>query len=80
MQDYTSGEGMQQLGEQLTDEYWPVIKGNSTELYVARQWSNPDVNEEAYISGHDAVSGLVYSSFRYDNSHLIAEHKGDWVF
>ena len=80
IQDYTSGEGMQQLGEQLTNEYLPVIKGKSTELYVARQWSNPDVEEEARISGHDAVSGIVYSSFRYDNSHLIAEHEGDWVF
>ena len=38
------------------------------------------MEEEARISGDDAVSGIVYSSFRYDNSHLIAEHEGDWVF
>ena len=78
-QDYVSGQGMLPLDRQFTAEYGPALTGKSTELYVARQWSDFSPSEEQALIDHPEVSGLVYSSFRYDNAERIAAHKGDWV-
>ena len=78
-QDYISGQNMPPLDRQITEEYGPILDGKSTDLYVARQWSNPSPSEEQALLEHPAVSGLVYSSFRYDNAQRIAAHKGDWI-
>lgn len=78
-QDYVSGQEMLPLARQLTEEYGPALTGKSAELYVARQWSDFSPSEERALLDHPEVSGLVYSSFRYDNAERIAAHKGDWV-
>lgn len=78
-QDYVSGQNMLPLNQQLTDEYGPSLVGKSTDLYVARQWSDPSPSEEQNLLEHPAVTGLVYSSFRYDNAERIAAHQGDWI-
>ena len=79
-QDYLSGQGMPPLEHQLTDQYGPALDGKPTRLYVARQWSEPSASEERALLDHPTVSGLVYSSFRFDNAKRIAAHQGDWVY
>ena len=77
-QDYLRGADMAPLDHQLTNDYGPALDGNSTELYVARQWNNRSESEERSLLAHPAVSGLVYSSFRYDNAEKIGAHQGNW--
>jgi hypothetical protein len=36
-------------------------------------------SEEAALQAHDAVTGLVFSSFRHDNAERILAHRGDWT-
>ena len=79
VQDYVSGDAMAPLERQLTEEYRPALAGKPAELYVARQWSERSPSEERALLGHPAVSGLVYSSFRFDNAEHIGAHSGDWV-
>ncbi len=79
VQDYVSGQAMPPLERQLTEQYGPALSGKPTELYVARQWSERSPSEERALLDHPAVSGLVYSSFRFDNAAHIAAHQGDWV-
>ena len=78
VQSYLDGHNMPALGEQLTDDYGPALEGKSTGLYVARQWSERSVEEEEALLTHPAVSGLVFSSFRFDNAERILGHSGDW--
>ena len=78
VQDYISGRQMPKLERQLTEQYAPALAGRAAELYVARQWSEPSSSEERALLDHPAVCGLVHSSFRFDNSELIAAHEGDW--
>ncbi len=79
VQDYRTGASMPDIEEQLTGAYGPAINGKPTELYVARQWSEPLPSEEAALQAHDAVTGLVFSSFRHDNAERILAHRGDWT-
>ena len=79
VQDYVSGDAMAPLERQLTEEYGPALAGKPAELYVARQWSERSPSEEEALLDHPAVSGLVYSSFRFDNAEHIGAHRGDWV-
>ncbi len=79
VQDYVSGHSMAPLEQQLTEEYGPALAGKPAELYVARQWSERSPSEEQALLDHPAVSGLVYSSFRFDNAEHIGAHRGDRV-
>ena len=42
---------------------------------MARQWDERSKTDEALLSG-TGVSGLVFSSFRFDNPKTVA--RGDW--
>jgi hypothetical protein len=44
---------------------------------VSRQWSDRSESEEASLLDHEAVSGLAFSSFRFDNVGPLA--RADWV-
>jgi hypothetical protein len=46
-------------------------------LFVARQWDERSAELETQILNNPAVSGLVFSSFRFDNSQAIA--CGNWI-
>lgn len=77
LQNYIDGLNLPPLIEQLETSYAPVFKGSSVELYVARQWDLPSEEEETTLLTQPCLSGLVLSSFRYDNSGPIA--RGDWT-
>ena len=79
LQDYRTGAGIPGIEEQLAEQYGPVLTGTQVDLYVARQWSEPSPAEEEALLGHDAVTGLVYNSFRHDNAESVQKHQGDWI-
>ena len=67
---------MPKLIEHLND-YSEYIKNSKTKLYIARQWDPIFSEEESELLNHPSVSGLVYSTFRYDNPGPLAN--SDWV-
>ncbi|MEE2884737.1 MAG: family 10 glycosylhydrolase [Chloroflexota bacterium] len=77
-QNYINSLNMPTLEDQLTQEYGPTIQNTSANLYVARQWDKRSITAETNLLALPAVNGLVYSSFRYDNSVHIKNHGGDW--
>jgi hypothetical protein len=77
LQNYIDGKGMPHLVEHLRDVYSPVFTGSGTDLFVARQWDEPNGQAEDELLAIPGVSGLVFSTFRYDNPEAVA--KGDWV-
>lgn len=76
IQNYIDGRNMHKLKTQLDEIYQPIIIGYPVNLYVARQWQENNPNEEKKITSHPCVTGLVYSTFRFDNRKTI--EKGDW--
>ncbi len=76
VQNYRTGEGMPPLAEQLDSVYAPALEGSRTRLYVARQWDERSKQGERMLLERQAVSGLVFSSFRHDNPKALA--RGDW--
>ena len=50
------------------DHYEKYIKNSKTKLFIARQWDAISPVEESELLTNPIVSGLVYSTFRYDNS------------
>ncbi len=76
IQNYIDGKGMPDLDTQLAESYQPVFENSSTQLLIARQWDESDKRVEKRLSSHPSVSGLVFSSFRFDNPEAVA--KGDW--
>lgn len=76
IQNYIDGKGMPDLETQLEASYRPVLDKTSAQLYIARQWDERDSGVEKRLTAHPSVSGLVFSSFRYDNPEAI--EKGDW--
>ena len=76
VQNYLDGTGMAALDAQLRDEYGPALRRSATRLYVARQWDERHADEERRLLAHPGVSGLVLSSFRFDNPAAVA--RGDW--
>ena len=60
----------------LTREYEPEIKSSNTSLFMARQWDNFSPMVESWLVSHAVVTGLVFSSFRYDNPGPIS--RGVW--
>lgn len=78
VQNYLDGFNLPPLLDQLTDDYEPYLaNGNSTRLFVARQWEKRYPAEESLLTAHPAVSGLVFSSFQHD--HPGATERKDWV-
>jgi len=77
VQNYIDGKGMSSLADQLREIYSPVFTGSTAELYVARQWSEPNTRAEEEIRSIPGVSGLVFSTFRFDNPEAVA--RGNWV-
>jgi hypothetical protein len=77
LQSYIEGKGMPELHDHLSETYAPVFDGGGAELFVARQWAEPEEETEETLRDLPGVSGLVFSTFRYDNPEAIA--KGDWV-
>ena len=75
LQNYWDGHNMPPIGEHMA-QYAQALEPHGTELYVARQWDERSYDEEAALTGHQGVSGLVFSSFRHDNPGPIA--RGDW--
>ncbi len=76
LQNYLTGEGMPPLDAQIRDSYAPVLADASTRLYVARQWDERDADTEATLAALPGVSGLVFSTFRFDNPEAV--RRNDW--
>jgi hypothetical protein len=78
LQNYLDGHNLVSLIEQVSGEYGPVILRNAqTRLYIARQWDQRSASEERDLLNHPAISGLVFSSFRFDNPKVV--ERGNWV-
>jgi hypothetical protein len=76
-QNYLDGHNLSSLKDQLRSDYGPVVSRRSASLYVARMWDERSEQEETELLGLEAVSGLVFSSFRHDNPGAIK--RGDWT-
>jgi hypothetical protein len=76
VQNYLDGSGLPRLAEHLQFTYAPVIAGNATQLFVARQWYERCPATEQSLRSIAGVAGLVFSSFRHDNPKAIS--RGDW--
>lgn len=77
-QNYLDDFNLAPLIEQISEFYSPVLsKDGRTRLYVARQWDPRSEKEERALVEHPCVSGLVFSSFRFDNPDAVK--RGDWV-
>lgn len=77
-QDYRTGLNLPPLLQHLREAYSPVFKKSDSRLLVARQWSERSESEEKALLEIPAVSGLVFSSFRFDNPEALK--RGDWRF
>lgn len=64
------------LETMLSNDYGPVSQRTGVACYVARQWKERSVSQEAELFSHPAVSGLAFSTFRHDNPGPIA--RGDF--
>ena len=76
LQNYLDGYNMPSLHEQLEHSYSELISKSKVELYVARQWDERSEEEDNSLLKYPFVSGLVFSSFRYDNPGLLKQ--ADW--
>ena len=76
IQNYLNEYNLPLLLQHIDKSYFPYIKESNVKLYVARQWGELSPKQESEILNHPAVSGLVFSSFRFDNSGTIVH--GDW--
>jgi hypothetical protein len=77
LQNYIDGLNLPPLLKHLETSYAPVFKESSVKLYVARQWDEPSKEREKTLLAQPYLTGLVFSSFRYDNPGPIA--RGDWT-
>lgn len=76
LQNYRDNFNLPPLIEHLSASYRPALGGQAVRLYVARQWDERSPPAEETLLAHPAVSGLTFSSFRFDNPGPIA--RGDW--
>jgi hypothetical protein len=76
LQNYIDGKGLLPLERDLEETYAPVLTGSAARLYAARQWDAPDEETERRLLSLDGVSGMVFSSFRYDNPGAV--RRGDF--
>ena len=58
----------------LTLGYVNNLSSKSQRYYVARQWNERSEEEESELLDETSVSGLVFSSFRYDNPGPLARN------
>ncbi len=78
IQNYDDGLNMRSILEDLDEIYAPYFSsGGPLRLFVARQWDDRSASEESKLLDHDAVHGLVFSSFRFDNPEAVK--RGNWV-
>lgn len=77
VQNYLDGFNLPPLVTHLTECYYPYLKNQQVKLYIARQWDKRSKKEEDELFNNPVVSGLVFSSFRFDNPEPIA--RGNWV-
>ena len=77
LQNYLDGRGMNSLEEDLVRTYGPVLDGKNAKLYVARQWRKRSEIKEKDLLQQPIVQGLVFSSFRHDNSGPIS--RNNWI-
>ena len=75
-QNYLESYNLPPLMEHLRETYLPVVSKSTTRLYVARQWSQSS-EEDSELLSEPSVSGLVFSSFRFDNPGPLACN--NWV-
>ena len=75
-QNYLESYNLPPLMEHLRETYLPVVSKSTTRLYVARQWSQSS-EEDSELLSEPSVSGLVFSSFRFDNPGPLA--RNNWV-
>ena len=76
IQNYLNGSGLLLLGDQLAQVYAPVMRESAARLFVAQQWESRSADKEADLLAKPVVSGLVFSSFRFDNPEAIK--KNSW--
>jgi hypothetical protein len=76
LQNYLDGHNLPSLPKHLDSIYKPVFKEESADLYVARMWDERSAPEESSLIDQNGVTGLVFSSFRFDNPGPVA--RGDW--
>lgn len=60
------------LDDDVRTRWGPVVRESSAHLYLARQWQPFDSAEHERLRALPDVSGLVFSSFRYDNPRQVA--------
>jgi len=77
LQNYIDGKNLNPLKQDIQENYGPKIQENHSKLYVARQWHAPHQEQEGELLSLSGVSGLVFSTFRYDNPGPVS--KGDWL-
>ena len=71
VQNHLDGFGLDSLDRQLVDNYAPEVRSSRARLYVACQWDARSPDREAVLT---AVTGLVFSSFRFDNPQAVARN------
>lgn len=76
-QNYLDSFNLPPLRDQIASEYAPLVCTSATRLYVARQWDPRSAEEESALMAEPGVSGLVFSTFRFDNPGPI--DRGDWT-
>ena len=67
---------MNSLPEDLNQVYSEKFPNSKSKLYVSRQWTNTTQKDQESILDHSSVSGLVFSSYRYENQSAI--QKSNW--
>ena len=77
IQNYLDGQGMNSLEEDIEQVYLPVIDKSPVKLFIARQWHERSGRQEKRLQDFAGVQGLVFSSFRHDNTGAI--ERNDWV-
>jgi hypothetical protein len=77
LQNYLDSFNLPPIIKHLNKDYAPVFEGSQVRLYIARQWDHRSSEEEQILVNHPTVSGLVFSSFRFDNPAAVS--RGDWV-
>ncbi len=76
LQNYLDGLEMPELTVSLDRDYGPLLEGTMARLFLSRQWKERDPAEESRLLDHPSVSGLVFSSFRFDNPGPV--ERNDW--
>ncbi len=76
IQNYIDGSNMSELLIQLDEIYQPTLSKFPMNLFISRQWQERKSSEEEALLSHPSVTGLVFSTFRFDNPQAI--EKGDW--